>query len=200
METVKLVCGQQPVKFTFAVPPDAPPIYTTTTTGFSQPMPKDGIYATYQGVVKGTTGAQTATIVVQCTNDPKTAGQDDIPNQAFQNFAMGTTSASTAVTQANAYFRPDMTGQQVYAAGVPNGATFTYVSPSTGTLSANATATATVQARFQDINWVTLGTITLSGTVAASDGFATASAWKWVRVNVSAITGTGATVQVIQGN
>jgi len=200
MDTVKLVCGQQPQYYSWALPPNAPPILSTTTTQVSAPIPKDGIYATYQASVTGT-GAQTATVLVQCTNDPYTAGQDDIANRKFQNFQMGITNASTAVTQANGYFRPDQTGNQVYAAGVTVGTTFTYVSPSTGTLSAAATgATGTVQARFQANKWVTLGTITLTGTTEASDGFATASAWKWTRVNVSALTGTGATVQAIQGN
>lgn len=199
MDTVKLVCGQQPQYYSFATPPNAPPILATTAIAISSPIPKDGIYATYQASVTGT-GTVGTTALVQCTNDPYTAGQDDIANRKFQNFAMGTTTGSAAVTQANGYFRPDQTGNQVYAAGVANGTTFTYSTPTTGTLSANATATATVQARFQANKWVTLGTITLTGTTEASDGFTTAAAWKWTRVNVTAISGTGASVQVIQGN
>jgi len=200
METVKVVCGQQAQYFTFASPPNAPPVLSTTATAFSAPMPKDGIYATYQGTVTGT-GAQSATIIVQATNDPYSAGQDDIVNRKWQNIQINTTNASTAVTSPDGSFRPDQTGNQVYATGVPNGTTFTYVSASSGTLSANATATQTrVAARFQANKWVTLATISLSGTAEASDGFATVSAWKWVRANVSAITGTNATVQVIQGN
>lgn len=199
MDTVKLVCGQQPQYYSFALPPDSPPVLSTTTTGFSQPMPKDGVYATYQAAVTGT-GAVGATVVIRCTNDPYTAGQNDIANQKFQNFQISTTNASTTVTQANGYFRPDQTGNQVYADGVTVGTTFTYVSPTSGTLSAAATATKTTQARFQANKWVTLGTITLTGTTEASDGFATASAWKWTEANVSAISGTNATVQVFQGN
>ena len=44
-----------------------------------------------------------------------------------------------------------------------------------------------------------MGTITLSGTTTATDGFTTIAPWRWVRVNVTAISGTGATVQTIMG-
>jgi len=44
------------------------------------------------------------------------------------------------------------------------------------------------------------GTITLSGTTSASDGFVTQnSPWKYVRAEVTAISGTGATVSVQMG-
>ena len=46
-------------------------------------------------------------------------------------------------------------------------------------------------------NWITIGTITLSGTTTATDGFTTVAPWRWVRINVSAISGTSATVEVI---
>lgn len=48
-------------------------------------------------------------------------------------------------------------------------------------------------------NWITMSTITLSGTTTATDGFTTIAPWRWVRCNVSAISGTGAIVQVIMG-
>lgn len=48
-------------------------------------------------------------------------------------------------------------------------------------------------------NWVTLGTITLSGTTSATDGFATNAPWRFVSAWVTAISGTGATVQVLMG-
>lgn len=41
-----------------------------------------------------------------------------------------------------------------------------------------------------------LGTITLSGTTSDSDGFTTNAPWKYVRARVTAISGTGATVNV----
>lgn len=40
------------------------------------------------------------------------------------------------------------------------------------------------------------GTITLSGTTTASDGFVTASPWKYIRARITAISGTGATINV----
>jgi len=43
-----------------------------------------------------------------------------------------------------------------------------------------------------------LGTITLSGTTSASDGFTTDAPWKYIRANVTAISGTSATVNVNQ--
>lgn len=45
------------------------------------------------------------------------------------------------------------------------------------------------------------GTITLSGTTSATDGFTTQNApWRFWRLNVGAISGTGAIVSGIQGN
>lgn len=43
------------------------------------------------------------------------------------------------------------------------------------------------------------GTITLSGTTSHSDGFTSDSPWKYVRAYITAISGTGATVQVYMG-
>ena len=52
-----------------------------------------------------------------------------------------------------------------------------------------------------DVNtYVTLGTISLTlGTTKVADGFATAAPWKFVRANVTAISGTGASVNVFMG-
>jgi hypothetical protein len=44
-----------------------------------------------------------------------------------------------------------------------------------------------------------LGTTTLSGTLTASDGLSTASAWKFIRARVTAISGTGAMVTALLG-
>lgn len=43
------------------------------------------------------------------------------------------------------------------------------------------------------------GTITLSGTTTSSDGFTTDASWKYCRANITAISGTDATVQVYMG-
>jgi len=48
-------------------------------------------------------------------------------------------------------------------------------------------------------NWVTINTFTLSGTTTATDGYTSVSTWRYVRANVTAISGTSATVQVIMG-
>ena len=44
-----------------------------------------------------------------------------------------------------------------------------------------------------------IGTVTLSGTTSASDGFTTNSPWKYVRYRITAISGTSATVNVNLG-
>jgi hypothetical protein len=44
-----------------------------------------------------------------------------------------------------------------------------------------------------------MGTITLSGTTTATDGFTTVCPWRYVRVNVTNVTGTGATAEIIMG-
>jgi len=49
-------------------------------------------------------------------------------------------------------------------------------------------------------NWVALGTITLSGTTSASDGFTTQAPWRFVRAVVTNLTGTGAVCSVLMGN
>ena len=56
------------------------------------------------------------------------------------------------------------------------------------------TATVLVQVSNDAINWMTLGTITLSGTTLTSDGFTAEAPWAYVRGNVTAISGTGATI------
>lgn len=43
------------------------------------------------------------------------------------------------------------------------------------------------------------GTITLSGTTSASDGFVTDSSWKYIRARITAVSGTGAAVSVNMG-
>lgn len=45
--------------------------------------------------------------------------------------------------------------------------------------------------------WLALGTITLSGTNNASDGFAYAARWKVVRARIASISGAGANVTCV---
>lgn len=70
-----------------------------------------------------------------------------------------------------------------------------------GTTSAGAgAATIVVQVSNNDSDWITLGTISLTlSTTSSSDGFASDAPWKYVRGNVTAISGTDATVSLILG-
>ena len=70
-----------------------------------------------------------------------------------------------------------------------------------GTTSAGAgAATILIQGSNDKTNWVTIGTISLTlSTSSSTDAFANQSTFKWVRSNVSAISGTDATVSVIMG-
>ena len=76
-------------------------------------------------------------------------------------------------------------------------ATFQAVVTGTGTVS----ATVTIEYSNDGINVCSTvgGTITLSGTTTSSDGFTSSSPWKYARANVTAVSGTGATVQVYMG-
>ena len=60
-------------------------------------------------------------------------------------------------------------------------------------------ATVKVQVSNDNVNWIDLGTITLSGTTSATDGFASNAPWAYVRGNVTAISGTGAAVTLAMG-
>lgn len=69
-----------------------------------------------------------------------------------------------------------------------------------GTTSAGAGA-ATVKVEVSNADspttndWLTLGTITLTlGTTSTNDGFASSARWRWYRGNVTAISGTNASV------
>lgn len=63
------------------------------------------------------------------------------------------------------------------------------------------TATIAIEVSNDGTNWCAtpMGTITLSGTTSSTDGFTTQAPWKYVRANVTAISGTGATAQVYMG-
>lgn len=55
-------------------------------------------------------------------------------------------------------------------------------------------ATVLVEVSNNNRHWITLATITLSGTSSASDGLVSDEVWQYVRGNVTAISGTAATV------
>jgi hypothetical protein len=60
-------------------------------------------------------------------------------------------------------------------------------------------ATVVVQVSNYDGNWLNLGTLTLSGTDTASAGLALDAHWAYIRADLTAISGTGASVDVIMG-
>jgi hypothetical protein len=65
------------------------------------------------------------------------------------------------------------------------------------TTTSTGAATVLIQVSNDGANYITMGTITLTlGTSITSDGFAAANTWEYYRANVSAISGTGASVTV----
>ena len=76
-------------------------------------------------------------------------------------------------------------------------ATFQAIVTGTGAV----TATVNIEVSNDGSNWLStaLGTISLSGTTTANDGFTSSAPWKYVRANLTAVSGTGATVKVLMG-
>jgi hypothetical protein len=62
------------------------------------------------------------------------------------------------------------------------------------------TATVTIKGSNDGVNFVTIGTITLSGTTSATDGFASSGMWAYHQAVSSGVTGTGAIVTVLMGS
>jgi hypothetical protein len=61
-------------------------------------------------------------------------------------------------------------------------------------------ATIKIQVSNDNVNWLDMGTISLTlSTSVTSDGFSSDSAWTYVRANLSALSGTGASVTVTVG-
>lgn len=65
-----------------------------------------------------------------------------------------------------------------------------YVETGTGAI----TATVVTYVSNDGTNWITLGSTTLNGTTTVTDGFAFTGSWSYIRAGVTAISGTGATV------
>jgi hypothetical protein len=69
-----------------------------------------------------------------------------------------------------------------------------------GTVIGTGAVTATIVVQVSNDaggNWFTLGTISLSGTTSATDGFTSQASWDLMRGNITAISGTGAAVTLI---
>jgi hypothetical protein len=75
--------------------------------------------------------------------------------------------------------------------------TFQAVVSGTGSV----TATVNIYGSNDGTNFATtaLGTITLSGTTTANNGFTSVSSWKYVRADLTNLTGTGAACYVLMG-
>ena len=62
------------------------------------------------------------------------------------------------------------------------------------------TATVEVEVSNNGTHFLPLGTIGMTGTNAATDGFAADAPWLFLRARVTAISGTGASIDVIAGS
>lgn len=96
-----------------------------------------------------------------------------------------------------------ITAATATGAGTPRGAedskSRTYQASGTTTAGSGA-ATILVQGSNDGSNWDTIGTITLTlGTTSTSDSFTSLDRYGKLRGNVSAISGTGASVNVTAG-
>jgi hypothetical protein len=206
-QAVYIKSGEQPRSFYFGNA--AAQTAKTTTVQASQPMYKESVYSSFQAILTGT-GALTATVTIQATNDDNTGRGYVFGNDNAPGSLVTTTNASATLASASVTFTAEMVGMSIVAPGVPAGTTVTAVATGGAslTMSATATASATVQANFFANNWLAtvLGTITLSGTGSGagtlngvSDGLTTIAPWRYVRMNVTALTGTGATVTGVMG-
>ncbi len=70
--------------------------------------------------------------------------------------------------------------------------TFQAVCTGTGAV----TATVTIQGSLDKTNWVTITTLSLSGTAPQTASYEHSSAWTYIRATSASVTGTGATVNV----
>ncbi len=101
---------------------------------------------------------------------------------------------------------PAVAGGQVLLNGVTATGTGNefYIQQANRTFEATVTGTGAVSATVvvegsdDGVGWVTLGTLTLSGTTSASDGFAILAPWSEVRGDVTAIT-SGDSVTLTMG-
>lgn len=202
-ENVYIKSGEQPRVFAWGN-------YTSPSTQAlvaagaqpSLPLYKESIYSTFQGIVTGT-GAVTATAVVEVSNDDETGRGVVITGRDSPGINFTTVNASATITAVGGRFDQNLVNTVIVAPGVPIGTTVSAVAAGGATLTASAaaTASATVQGIFYKTNWCAtpLGTITLSGTTTSNDGFTSQAPWRYVRMRLTAITGTSAVFRGIMG-
>ena len=183
-----------------------------TATGASNPIYKEGVYSTFQfSLTSATPGALTGNLVIQCSNDDNTGrgfilgGTGNAPG-----FAATTNTGNAVVTAiAGGIFLPTLVGALVSSPNVPAGTTVATVAATglTLTLSSGVGVTAgTAPMTLFAQNWCAtpLLTIALSGTTTTAspvlnDGGTTMAPWRYVRANLTALTGTGATIYAWMG-
>lgn len=69
------------------------------------------------------------------------------------------------------------------------------------TSSGSGAASIKIQVSNDGVSYIDMGTITLTlSTTVSADGFSAVVPWRYYRMNVSSISGTGAKVSVIMGN
>ena len=190
----------------------------TVSNRASLPLYKISPWTTVQGIVTSTTfGLITATLTVQGTNDVYsgvgfTVGQCVLNSSTtvtnpLNLFAAGQEMLNDILSPAVAV------GMLVTGVGIPIG-TYVAAVASSGSITLSAAATITSPAgptgtsalKFFNNCWAAtpVGTITLSGTTAATapyvtDSFFILSTYKFMRVVTSNITGTGATASAVVG-
>lgn len=199
---VFIMAGDQPRAFAFGN--SVVTLTAVTVNQASLPLYKQSVYSAFQAIVTGT-GALTATVTIQGSNDDNT-GRGFVPGGALApGFLVSTVSASNVIGSPLIRFFPGLVGATISAPGVPVGATIVSVAAggASAIISANATATSAlgVQASIFANNWVStpLGVITLNGTANVTDGFQSQSCWRYMRASVTGISGTNATVNVLMG-
>lgn len=96
--------------------------------------------------------------------------------------------SSATATGAGSTFEPNGQGKRTFQA--------------TGLTSAGVGATAVdIEVSNDGVKYIVMGTISLTlGTTATTDGFASDATWRYVRANITSISGTGASVTVTIGN
>ncbi len=203
MESVTLASGEVSRFFAFSLTAAGDPNRLSTATGSSQPIRKERVYSTFQATVFGS-GAVTATVIIDATNDDKTGEGRQIPVTLNGSTTVTSGALFNGFVDANGRWVPPVQiGDAISGTGIPAATTVTAVaSASSITISNAATATGPgYYPLFTGVDWIKtpLGTITLTSTNFDSDGFTTSAAWRWVRARITAITGTSATVWVAMG-
>ena len=111
----------------------------------------------------------------------------------------GTGGGSTSVTTLENFVIADGVTQEGTTIPLPSGRV-TIQAVANGSSGAFA-ATVTIKVSNDNTNFITLGTITLSGTATTADfdGFASDAPWAYIRADISSFSGTLATCDITMG-